>query len=539
MPTVPDITKPAVPTASLPVLVETLLRDQQEFTAVEQFAQRHADADVPTQARYYQSLLPASPPGPEEQYGFDVDLDRCSGCQACVTACHSLNGLDTEETWREVGLLHSSSTHTSLRQHVTTACHHCVEPGCMTACPTLAYEKNPVTGIVKHLDDQCFGCQYCILACPYEVPKYHPGKGIVRKCDMCQTRLSAGEAPACVQACPHEAIRITVVSTTEARTRAVRGEFLPVSPHPQHTIPTTRYHTTRTFPEDLQSADDHREHPEHTHWPLIVMLVISQVSVGLMTGSMIQRFLGSEPRGLELAGYLTGVLSVVAATLHLGRPWLAYRAILGWRTSGLSREIIAFGAYLQAASAVVVSPWMPFSAAALTGLSALAAVIGWLGVFCSVKIYAVTPRPYWAFSATATRFLGTTALFSFGFSLWGLSGHSLAAPCIQWAVPAMSLVAIGKLTVESRQRQAISGDRLRTQSARLLHGQLLTLWMVRAGLLLLWGVVAPAILFVAVEQTRATVLGTLLSGCLIAEFCERVLFFRAAAAPRMPGRMSP
>ena len=96
----------------------------------------------------------------------------------------------------------------------------------MIACPVNAYEKDPITGIVKHLDDQCFGCQYCTLACPYDVPKYHPGKGIVRKCDMCSSRLAVGEAPACVQACPHEAIAIRVVNQQQVDRRR-RGGRLP------------------------------------------------------------------------------------------------------------------------------------------------------------------------------------------------------------------------------------------------------------------------------------------------------------------------
>ncbi len=158
--------------------------------------------------------MPATPPGPGQQYAFEVDLDRCSGCKACVTACHTLNGLDEDETWRDVGLLVGGRGLLPVMQHVTAACHHCLEPACMIACPVNAYEKDPVTGIVKHLDDQCFGCQYCTLACPYDVPKYHPGKGIVRKCDMCSTRLAVGEAPACVQACPHEAIRDSRWSTS-------------------------------------------------------------------------------------------------------------------------------------------------------------------------------------------------------------------------------------------------------------------------------------------------------------------------------------
>ena len=93
-----------------------------------------------------------------------------------------------------------------MQQTVTTACHHCLDPACANGCPTLAYEKDQSTGIVHHLDDQCMGCRYCEMKCPYEAPKYNDNLGIIRKCDMCQSRLEINEAPACVQACPNEAI---------------------------------------------------------------------------------------------------------------------------------------------------------------------------------------------------------------------------------------------------------------------------------------------------------------------------------------------
>ena len=211
-------------------LVEALLAEQQDLSAVERFAQRHVDGAEPVQARHYRSLLPSSPPGPGQQYAFEVDLDRCSGCKACVTACHTLNGLDEQETWRDVGLMIGGSRSLPVIQHVTTACHHCLEPACLTACPVNAYEKDPVTGIVKHLDDQCFGCQYCTLACPYDVPKYHHAKGIVRKCDMCSARLAAGEPPACVQACPHQAISIKLVDVQQVVEDAEATLFLPGGP---------------------------------------------------------------------------------------------------------------------------------------------------------------------------------------------------------------------------------------------------------------------------------------------------------------------
>src|SRR5512135_2343736 len=135
-------------------LIDVLLGEQGELTAVERFAQFHEGVAEPLQGRYYSALLPARPPGPGQQLAFEVDLDRCSGCKACVAACHSLNGLDEEESWRSVGLLHAVQPSDGFQQTVTTACHHCVDPACLNGCPVLAYEKDPLTGIVRHLDDQ-------------------------------------------------------------------------------------------------------------------------------------------------------------------------------------------------------------------------------------------------------------------------------------------------------------------------------------------------------------------------------------------------
>ena len=213
-----------VPTTELPSvetgashfnLLSKLLAEQSEMTAVERFSNWHESAGPA--GTVYQTLLPTAAPQAGQQYAFEVDLDACSGCKACVVACHTLNGLEEHETWRKVGLLNSTSSTLPIVQHVTTACHHCVDPGCLNGCPVLAYEKDPVTGIVRHLDDQCFGCKYCVMMCPYEVPQYNASLGIVRKCDMCAGRLEHGEAPACVQACPNHAIKIAIVDVESVR----------------------------------------------------------------------------------------------------------------------------------------------------------------------------------------------------------------------------------------------------------------------------------------------------------------------------------
>ena len=77
-------------------LIEELLAEQQRLTPVERFARHHERHTLPAQVKTYRELLPTRAPGPGEQYAFAVDLDSCSGCKACVTACHNLNGLDEE-----------------------------------------------------------------------------------------------------------------------------------------------------------------------------------------------------------------------------------------------------------------------------------------------------------------------------------------------------------------------------------------------------------------------------------------------------------
>ena len=339
------------------LLIAGYLDEQGSLTAVEKFAQRHVESVEPLQARFYRDLIPLSAPGPGQQYAFEVDLDRCSGCKACVTACHELNGLDEDETWRSVGLLQGGTSALPVLQHVTSACHHCLDPACLNGCPVNAYEKDPLTGIVKHLDDQCIGCQYCIFMCPYDVPKYNAKKGIVRKCDMCSDRLGSGEAPACVQACPTTAIRIAVVDRRTVVEDCEANQFLPGAPEPHTTLPTTVYRTSRALPRNLLPADYYTVTPGHAHLALVWMLVLTQMSVGTFVVDLLLEAIGDGRLlvGLKsfraIAGLLVGLVGLGAAVGHLGRPFYAFRAILGLRRSWLSREILAFGVFAGFATA--------------------------------------------------------------------------------------------------------------------------------------------------------------------------------------------
>src|SRR6476620_1412540 len=286
-----DAANLAPPSHRLYLLTE-MLRQQHMLTgphcddghrsAAEAFSNFHDghDARLLLRQSRYRELMPASPPQPGQQYAFEVDLDRCTGCKACVTACHSLNGLDENETWRFVGMLHGGTREAPFQQTVTTACHHCVDPACMKGCPVNAYEKDPVTGIVRHLDDQCIGCQYCTLTCPYEVPQFSKRRGIVRKCDMCSDRLAEGEAPACVQACPNEAISIRIVETQQLLEQAQTEGLLPGTPSSGITVPATQYKTRKVMPKNLLPGDFYAVRAGHQHTPLVIMLVLTQLSAG-------------------------------------------------------------------------------------------------------------------------------------------------------------------------------------------------------------------------------------------------------------------
>ena len=77
--------------------VASLMSAQQSLTAVDLFGQRVAEATPALHGQYYTDLIPVDSPQEGQQYAFEVDLDKCTGCKSCVAACHSLNGLDGDE----------------------------------------------------------------------------------------------------------------------------------------------------------------------------------------------------------------------------------------------------------------------------------------------------------------------------------------------------------------------------------------------------------------------------------------------------------
>lgn len=549
-------------------IVDMLLEEQQQTTAVEKFSQFHADQTEPLLRDQYRDLIPLSVPQPGEQYAFEVDLDVCSGCKACVAACHNLNGLEEEETWRNVGLLSGGTAQQPFMQHVTTACHHCIEPACLIGCPVLAYEKDPITGIVRHLDDQCIGCQYCVLKCPYDVPRYSSSKGIVRKCDMCHDRLAVNEAPACVQACPNQAISITTVNTETIIEESESNQFLPTAPEPGYTLPTTVYKSDRSMPRNLLPADYYSPRREHSHMALVLMLVLTQMSVGafivgqaLLLGPWSTESLLRDVRPVHVvAAFMLANLGLFAAIFHLGRPLYAFRAILGLRTSWLSREILAFNVFAALAAAYTVAAWFApsnsLASQAADALGGLAAASGVAAVICSIMIYVDTHRPFWTGTRTSVKFLLT--MFVLGIPV----GLAVSLAACAWSTDltpvevmedygyllckALIATVAAKLLFEfgvfANLRQKNLTPLRRT--ALLMTGELSRPTQLRFAVGIVGGLLLPMMMLsqqglpaaeLFSEWSLRIIVGVVIVLLLVGELLERYLFFAASVAPKMPG----
>jgi len=283
------------------------------------------------------------PDGPDEQYRFHFDMSKCIGCRCCEVACAEQNGNTLEVNWRRVGEIEGGEYPFAQRFYFSMSCNHCLDPACLTGCPVDAYTKESRTGLVLHRADACIGCGYCTWNCPYGAPQYNPERGVVGKCDMCHKRLLQGRQPACASACPEEAIEIERVNIAEWR-RNYEAANAPGLPAAHHTISTTRVTLPARISPSLTRADYHRVRREDPHWPLVFMLVLTQLSAGALvylslldTARLPGRALG------QAAALIVAFVSLAASTLHLGRPIYAWRALRMWRRSWLSREVLLFG----------------------------------------------------------------------------------------------------------------------------------------------------------------------------------------------------
>ncbi len=448
-------------------------------------------------------------------------------CKGCVTACHSLNGLNEGEIWRDVGALIGEEDSNPIQQTITSACHHCVDPACLNGCPVNAYEKDDTTGIVLHLDDQCIGCQYCVLKCPYDVPKYSASRGIVRKCDMCYSRLSQGESPACVDACPHEAIKIVVISEDECRSKKrVNSSLVPASPKSGYTIPATTYLSSRALPSNLMAADSSAIQVQQAHWPLVFMLTLTQLGLGGFFALLVleEHLSPIRSMGLTWTSWIAFHIGLAVSIAHLGQLLKAWRIFLGIRKSWLSREALVFGTASAASSLLLVGKLAELDWLYRTSSIALLA-LGILATFCSAYLYHDTRRKFWRLSMTLSKFFGTIALGGLGLAVV-FSSETL--PC---AVDWLLIVSVVKIWIEWRSTWYQGGS----LTSRLLIVEHLNIWW-RSRLILTGAGIGA--LGLAMAQLVHSPLGFVIGAVgvlFIGELVERALFFKSVDVSKMPG----
>ncbi len=160
-----------------------------------------------------------------------TDTTRCTGCETCVRACQETYGLPTtDRAWRwkqRIDDLSSNRFTTIIRRpggkFVRHQCRHCLEPACASACIVGALRKTEL-GPVIYDERRCMGCRYCMMACPYGIPRYswEARVPLVRKCIFCYDRLKRGGQPACTEACPYGA---TIFGPRDALLAEARRRF--------------------------------------------------------------------------------------------------------------------------------------------------------------------------------------------------------------------------------------------------------------------------------------------------------------------------
>src|SRR5580765_5320652 len=198
----------------------------------------------------------------EHRWGMAIDLDRCTGCEACVVACHAENNIPVstpEEAakgrafhWLRVDKYYEGEFPDVKVKYMPVMCQHCDDAPCEPVCPVYATYHNP-EGLNVQVYNRCVGTRYCSNNCPYKVRAFNwfeydcwvspldwqlnpdlttRSKGVMEKCTFCLQRIREGKdiarddnrdvrdgdiTPACAQGCPTQAITFGDLADASSR----------------------------------------------------------------------------------------------------------------------------------------------------------------------------------------------------------------------------------------------------------------------------------------------------------------------------------
>ncbi|MBI4208533.1 MAG: dimethyl sulfoxide reductase anchor subunit [Deltaproteobacteria bacterium] len=510
---------------------------------------------------------PEIPLQPGENYRFHFDATKCIGCKCCVVACHEQNNNPPEVQWRQVGEIAGGEFPETKHFYISMSCNHCQDPSCLKGCPVDAYYKDKTTGVVLMKEDTCIGCQYCTWNCPYGAPQYNEERKMVTKCDMCHNRIAEGNRPACVEACPSEALTIERFNVEEWRENSTEANA-PGVPDSSITQSTTRITLSKEKGIALNRIDDSRVKPEKPHYSLILLTVLTQLAVGgfscLFALEWLDRFfhLHSFCESFLKIGHLTmlgtALLALHASVFHLGRPLYAIRAIKMWKRSWLSREVLFFTLFAGTAMLYSLLSWQTFLSVPLWVRSILGIGVisfGWVGVFCSAMIYRVPARPSWDNWCTPVAFFATAFLLGPFLVLMVLSWY-LHEATLPLGEAVVTLKVAGTFLIASLlvagffQLGGIAVKLLNTMnqdepelqhSAQLLTQRFRNLFLSRLGVLLMVLLATPLTLFTLTDLNRieslefAGSLSFFAVMALLSELAGRYLFFVTVVPKKRPG----
>jgi Fe-S-cluster-containing dehydrogenase component/DMSO reductase anchor subunit len=321
---------------------------------------------------------------------FVFDLNRCTGCNACELACTIENELEPGMSWRQIVTFNASRLPGVPLFSLSLACNHCLDAPCKEKCPALAYSKDDGTGAVTVNPSLCMGCRYCQWVCPYDAPKFNKNTGVIEKCTFCSHRLKDELDPACTTACPTAALRFESYSFEEAQEQAEIPGFwkthitpaIHIEPLRRGTRPPQMHHS-HSFSEMPRVANGSLSNLKSrvslaSEWPLLVFTLTAAVLVALFHSWIV----ATQPVPL-IPFTLAGIVAMGLSTIHLGKPSRFYRAVLNWRRSWISREVLLFSAFFG--GALYFFNCTPFD----TLMGRLVAAAGFAALFAMDKVYQV------------------------------------------------------------------------------------------------------------------------------------------------------